>query len=236
MLDTKRLEQLRVLQEKIDIYFKNIDILNIAFLHPSYINESNDCREDNQRLEFLGDAVLELIISDYLYKNYPHLDEGQMTKVRAQVVCEQSLFEISSKLSLGKFLLLGKGEEITLGRHKPSILADTFEALIGALYLEKGFERTYKFILENFENPIKTAVDGQDAFDYKTRLQEILQRTSPEPIKYKIVDEKGPDHDKIFYATVYWRKRLLGRGLGKTKKQAEQQAAKDALKDLNSRL
>ncbi|MCR4430143.1 MAG: ribonuclease III [Tepidanaerobacteraceae bacterium] len=229
-MDSKRLSELNRLQEKIGIYFNDIQILNNAFIHPSYTNEQNFIvLENNQRLEFLGDAVLELAVSHYLYEKYPGMSEGQMTKVRAYTVCEQSLAQASRNMSLMDFLVLGKGEENSGGREKPSILADTFESLVGAIYLDKNLETARNFIICNLKDTILRAAEGEEALDYKTILQETLQKTSPDRICYTVIKEEGPDHAKVFHVAVIWKGEILGQGSGKSKKEAEQLAAKQAL-------
>lgn len=233
-MDAKRLQQLTILEEKISIKFSDISILNQAFVHPSLANEKEKFhQENNQRLEFLGDAVLELAISEYLYRNYDFLTEGQMTKVRAFTVCESSLANIARQLALNEYLILSKGEENTGGREKASILADTFEALIGAIYIDKGYKIAYDFIIKNLEEIIKKAVNGKCGFDYKTDLQELLQKFGDEKIIYNVISESGPDHDKLFQVEVVWKDKILGKGGGKSKKQAEQMAAKAALDKIN---
>lgn len=233
-MDAKRLQQLTILEEKISIKFSDISILNQAFVHPSLANEKEKFhQENNQRLEFLGDAVLELAISEYLYRNYDFLTEGQMTKVRAFAVCESSLANIARQLALNEYLILSKGEENTGGREKASILADTFEALIGAIYIDKGYKIAYDFIIKNLEEIIKKAVNGKCGFDYKTDLQELLQKFGDEKIIYNVISESGPDHDKLFQVEVVWKDKILGKGGGKSKKQAEQMAAKAALDKIN---
>jgi ribonuclease-3 len=232
-LDPNRLRELERLQEIIGITFNSFQILNNAFIHPSYTNEQNSISiENNQRLEFLGDAVLELVISHYLYEKYPEMSEGQMTKVRAYTVCEHSLALAAKNLLLGDYLVLGKGEENTGGREKPSILADTFESLIGAIYLDKNLDTVRDFIIKNLEDAIQKAVEGEEARDYKTLLQEILQKSSPDKVCYEVIKEEGPDHAKVFYVEVLWKGEVMGRGSGKSKKEAEQLAAKQALNNL----
>lgn len=234
-IDQKRFEELDILQKRIGIVFKHLETLNHAFIHPSFTNEQNPLSaENNQRMEFLGDAVLELVVSHYLFENYSDLAEGQMTKVRAYTVCEQSLSWVAKNLGLGNYLILGKGEENTGGREKPSILADTFESLIGAIYLERGFDTAKDFIIKNLRQTIQKAVEGEAALDYKTTLQEILQKMSPDRICYDVIREEGPDHAKVFYVEVVWRGKILGRGQGKSKKEAEQFAAKEALEYINN--
>ncbi|MGI6484942.1 MAG: ribonuclease III [Tepidanaerobacteraceae bacterium] len=233
LIDKGRLEQLKELNKDLGLKLANLELLNTAFIHPSFTNEHGlEIIDNNQRLEFLGDAVLELAVSQYLYNNYKHLAEGQMTKVRAYAVCEQSLSKVSKKLSLGDYLVLGKGEENTKGRKKPSILADTFEALIGAIYLENGFGDAQRFILENLKDFIESAVKEENIRDHKTALQELLQKTCADRVTYNVLEEKGPDHDKTFYVEVRWKGKRLGEGMGKSKKEAEQMAAFKALHDL----
>lgn len=229
-INKKRIQQLLEFQKKISICFDSQEILNQAFIHPSFTSEKEASNEEsNQRLEFLGDAVLELVVSEYLYKNYPYLTEGQMTKVRAFTVCEPSLAEVSKRLLLGDYLILGKGEENTRGREKTSILADTFEALLGSIYIDKNYDTVRDFTIRNLESIILKAVEGEWGTDYKTNLQEILQRTDSDKISYNVIKESGPDHDKVFYVEVVWKNEVLGTGFGKSKKQAEQQAAKEAI-------
>ena len=229
-IDRERFQQLMFLQENIKIHFENPIILNQAFIHPSLINEKEKPhQENNQRLEFLGDAVLELVVSEYLYRYYHFLTEGQMTKIRAFTVCEPSLAKIAKQLSLGDYLILGKGEENTGGRKKTSILADTLEALIGAIYVDKNYSTAYGFIIKNLETVILKAIEGEWGTDYKTNLQEVLQKYDSERVLYNVIRESGPDHDKIFYVEVVWKDMILGTGIGKSKKQAEQKAAKVAL-------
>lgn len=229
-IDKERFQQLMFLQENIKIHFENPIILNQAFIHPSLINEKEKPhQENNQRLEFLGDAVLELVVSEYLYRYYDFLTEGQMTKIRAFTVCEPSLAKIAKQLSLGDYLILGKGEENTGGRKKTSILADTLEALIGAIYVDKNYSTAYDFVIQNLETVILKAIEGEWGTDYKTNLQEVLQKYDSERVLYNVIRESGPDHDKIFYVDVVWKDMILGTGIGKSKKQAEQKAAKVAL-------
>jgi len=235
-VDPNRLLQLETLQKRICVHFNDIDILNQAFVHPSLSNEKESLNHDNnQRLEFLGDAVLELVVSEYLYKNYNFLTEGQMTKIRAITVCEPSLAQVARSLELGEYLILGKGEENTGGRHKNSILADTFEALIGSIYIDKGYQDAYNFVICNLQTVISKAIDGEGDIDYKTNLQEVLQKSGSDRIFYNVVKETGPDHDKVFYVNVVWRNEVLGSGTGKSKKQAEQMAAKSALEKIRAK-
>ncbi|WP_066507216.1 ribonuclease III [Abyssisolibacter fermentans] len=229
-INAKRLVQLDSLQSKIKYSFKNVELLNRALTHSSYANEHRRMNiKYNERLEFLGDAVLGVVISDYIFKKYSNYPEGELTKLRAIVVCEQSLDYMSKKLEFGKYLLLGKGEESTGGRERVSILADTYESIVGAIYLDGGLEKAKSFILNYMINIINDAVNGKIFLDYKTQLQEYMQQKDKCNIKYKVIKEEGPDHNKIFYVDVSNCDEVIGTGIGKSKKEAEQNAAKSAL-------
>ena len=215
------------LEEKIGYTFKEKKFLEIALTHTSYANEMKG-RMNNERSEFLGDAVLELISSEYIFKTYPYLSEGQMTKTRAYCVCEDSLAEIANKYSFSDFLHVGKSEEKVNGVYRNSILADSVEAVIGAIFLDSGFEEAKKFILPNLVSKVEEYLKNGGK-DYKTQLQEKLQVHGDVKIEYKIVREDGPEHDKTFVSEVYCNGKFLGQGKGKTKKDAEMEAAKKAL-------
>ena len=218
---------LEELQEKIGYHFKNLEWLEVAMTHSSYANEMKHSTQYNERLEFLGDAVLSIIVSDYLFNNYS-AQEGDLTKLRAALVCEKSLDVIARSLDLGKHLDLGKGEEMTGGRHRPSILADAFEALISAIYKDGGIEPTRDFVLPFIKEML--ADEERLSFkDYKTLLQEIVQQNPEEKLSYCLVGEKGPDHDKRFLVEVRLNSNVIGTGEGRSKKNAEQMAAKEAL-------
>jgi len=212
----------------IDYKFKNKEYILEALTHSSYSNE-NKKYNFNERLEFLGDSVLSIVVSDYLFNNERELPEGELTKLRASIVCEESLSEVANKINLGEYMLLGKGEEATGGRERISILADAFEAVIAAIYQDGTIEDAKKFILNNMEYLISDARRGKIFRDYKTHLQEILQGKGENNIWYKLVDEKGPDHNKRFVMEVGINEEVLGLGEGKSKKEAEQSAAKFAL-------
>lgn len=222
------------LQKDINYLFKDEELLITALTHSSYANENKLGVEGyNERLEFLGDSVLSLIVSQYLYKKYPHYPEGELTKIRAKVVCESSLAKAAENINLGKYLLLGKGEESTGGRYRESILADASEAITGAIYIDSDFETVNRLMLERFELDIVKAVDRGKLFnDYKTELQEILQKTNKSRLEYIVYKEVGPDHNKVFYMNVVINEIIIGTGAGKNKKEAEQAAAKDALKNM----
>ena len=215
------------LEKNIGYKFKNIVLLKNALTHTSYAYEHDV--PSNEKLEFLGDSILEFISSDYMYNKYIHLKEGEMTKVRATVVCEKSLYKIAILHNFSDFLYLGKSEIMTGGNKRPAILADSVEAVIAAMYIDGGLEVAKKFIIENLKNEIEIATKHVGEKDYKTVLQEELQKNGDVKIEYKIIKESGPDHDKTFEAEVSLNGKTLAQGKGKSKKEAEMQAAKKAL-------
>ena len=219
------------LEKNLNYKFNRIGLLKQAMTHSSYANEHKmRIVENNERLEFLGDAILNLVVSQYLYKKYPNHPEGELTKIRAKVVCESSLAYAATKIEVGKYLLLGKGEEATGGRNRESILADAAEAIVGAIYMDSDFETTNSILLSNFELDIVHAVAKGDLFiDYKTELQEIVQKNVKSSLEYVVIKEEGPDHDKRFYMDVVVNDETIGTGRGRNKKEAEQMAAKEAL-------
>lgn len=222
---------LEPLEKNLNYKFKDIKLLKTALTHSSYANENKmKVTDNNERLEFLGDTILNLIVSQYLYKKYPNYPEGELTKIRAKVVCESSLAFAARKIDLGNYLLLGKGEEATGGRDRDSILADASEALVGAIYMDSDFQIVNMLLLEKFEADLVYAVAKGALFvDYKTDLQEVLQKITRAKIEYKVVKEEGPDHNKIFYMDVVVDNKTVGTGAGRNKKEAEQMAAKEAL-------
>lgn len=227
---------IEVFEKRIDYKFKDKEKIKLAFTHSSYANEHrNTISENNERLEFLGDAVLDMVVSEYIYKKFPKMPEGELTKLRAGVVCEGSLAKIAREFEFGKYLLLGKGEESTGGRNRDSILADAFEAVIGAICIDGGIESVSKYIMSFMEKVIDDMKINFRTLDCKTHLQEIIQKNSKNPIVYKIIDEKGPDHDKVFIAGVYHNDITLGIGEGKSKKEAEQNAAYNALEKIENK-
>ncbi|MGI5850602.1 MAG: ribonuclease III [Caldicoprobacterales bacterium] len=217
-----------VLEKKIGYKFKNPDLLLNALTHSSYANENRGI-SDNERLEFLGDAVLGLVIADYLYRLFEEHKEGDLTKIRASIVSEGPLSQIARDIRLGRFLLLGKGEAISGGRDRDSVLADALEAVIGAVYLEAGINQAKELIIGLFSSLMENSFQGKGFQDYKTNLQEVLQAMGEEEIVYRVIKETGPDHDKEFVIEVLCGRRVIGRGKGKSKKEAEQRAAKEAL-------
>lgn len=221
---TKSIQQL---QDTIGYKFHNPVFLEVALTHSSYANEVKHQLKYNERQEFLGDAVLSIIVSDYLFNNYT-VPEGELTKLRAAIVCEKSLDVMANKIHLGEYLRLGRGEEMTGGRTRPSIIADAFEALIAAIYLDSGIESARAFVLP-FVTEMLEHEDSLSFKDYKTILQEIIQQNPEEKLVYKLVGEKGPDHDKRFVVDVMLNSNVIGKGEGRSKKNAEQMAAKEAL-------
>lgn len=219
------------LEEKLGYKFKNIKLLENALTHSSFSNENKTYKRiNNERLEFLGDSVLSIIVSRYIFKQFPNYPEGDLSKLRAQVVCEDMLNDKALNLEIGKYLVLGKGEEATGGRDRKSILADATEAIIAAIYLDGGLEEANRFILDNLKDDINSLVKGKTISDYKSYLQEYFQsKDSNYKIKYVVTGEEGPDHDKIFYVDLLINKKKFGDGNGKSKKIAEQHAAKKAL-------
>ena len=215
------------IEETIQYNFKNAKLIETALTHTSYANTHGI--ESNEKLEFLGDSILEFISSKYLYNNYPKLKEGEMTKVRATVVCEESLYQIAQKHNFGKHLRLGKSEKQNNKEPRQAIMADSVEAVIAAIYLDGGIEKAEEFIIENLKESIEIASKNVGMKDYKTVLQEKLQANGTVNIEYKILKEEGPDHNKIFTAEVSCDGKVLATGVGKSKKLAHMEAAKKAL-------
>ena len=221
---------MKKLEEKIGYIFTDKQLLNKALTHTSYAYENKV--ESNEKLEFLGDSILEFVSSMYLFENYPNLKEGEMTKVRATVVCEESLYKIAKRLNFSDFLNLGKSEKMSTNEVRPAILADSVEAVIAGIYLDGGLEEAKKFIIKNIKQEIEKASQNVGQKDYKTVLQEKLQEHGEVKIEYTIINETGPDHDKTFEAEVKCNNKKLATGKGKNKKHAEMEAAKRALENL----
>ena len=222
-------ESIEKLEKELHYTFRNKELLKQALSHSSYANERKHIGGSNERLEFLGDSVLSIVVSDHLYKNLTSVAEGELTKLRASLVCEKSLHIFAQQIHLGDYLLLGKGEENTGGRERPSILADAFEAVIAAIYLDGGMEAAAKHILrfipDDLERTRRVAYS-----DYKTILQEVVQMNPEEKVEYALIGEEGPDHNKRFVVEVRLNSQVIGTGKGRSKKEAEQLAAKEALK------
>lgn len=229
-LTEKRRQELMEFSRQLGVDLQNLSLLDTALTHTSYANESlRRGVSHNERLEYLGDAVLELAMSDYLYGRYPQLSEGDLTKARASVVCEETLSGRAAEICLGEHLLLGNGERISGGDKRPSILADAFEAVIGAIYLDRGWETAQNFILSQLETYLKEIRVGQQKHDFKTILQEMVQRRPGQQVLYKLLAADGPDHAKTFTVKVSVNETPLGTGRGRSKKEAEQAAAREAL-------
>ena len=221
--------ELEMLEKSIGHYFQDKELLKQALVHKSYAYENHV--ESNEKLEFLGDSILEFISSKYLYTHFPKLTEGEMTKVRADIVCEESLYEIAKKHNFSDFLYVGKSERNSHGNMRTAIMADSVEAVIAAMYFDAGLEVAEKFIVTNLEEATKRAAKHVGEKDYKTVLQEKLQKNGEVHITYTILKEEGPDHDKTFTAEVSCNGKKLATGIGKSKKAAEMQAAQKALEN-----
>ncbi len=218
------------LATSLDYSFKDQELLLQALRHPSYVYETDDpSLSDNQRLEFLGDSVINLAITHLLMEAFPEMKEGELSKHRASLVSETGLYPLVCELHMGDYLLLGKGEERTEGRKKPSILTDALEALVGAIYVDGGFSNALRVIAKLFGPTLDRVSFGESLVDYKTELQECSQEAFQSTPEYRLERETGPDHDKTFYVAVYLRGELMGKGKGKSKKEAERMAAKEAL-------
>ncbi len=219
---------MEALEKILGYTFKDKSLLLNALTHSSYANEARNGITSNERLEFLGDSVLSIIVSKYLYTEFNNMPEGELTKLRASLVCEKSLCGFSRELNLGRFLRLGKGEDKGGGRERDSILADAFEAVLAAIYLDGGIEVARKHVMPFILRELKHT-DDEVFKDFKTALQEIIQRNPEESVSYFLIGEEGPDHDKLFTVEVHLNSNVIGTGKGKSKKQAEQMAAKQAL-------
>ena len=219
---------LSAFEQEIHYSFKNKKLLKQALTHSSYANEGKKHLQNNERLEFLGDSVLSIVVAEHLFRNFKHIPEGELTRLRASLVCEQALFEFSQKIHLGDYLLLGKGEENTGGRERPSIVSDAFEAVIAAVFLDGGMEEAKRYVLSFIPDDL-TPEMAHSLADYKTALQEIIQQNREEKVEYVLTSESGPDHNKTYEIEVRLNSNVIGRGKGKSKKQAEQNAAKEAL-------
>lgn len=222
---------LEELEDRLKIKFDNRKLLETAITHSSFANQYKNI-EFNERLEFLGDSVLQLSITEYLYNNFKDKSEGELTKARALIVCENSLYEIAKGWSLGKYINMSKGEELTGGRDRVSIQADCVEAIIAAIYLDKGLEKAKSFIIAHLKDTINKAVNNEIILDYKTKLQEVLQKNGEVDICYELIKFEGPPHRRKFYTRVIIDNKDMGEGKGYSKKEAEQNSAKEALSRL----
>lgn len=219
---------MKELEKRLGYTFNNVELLHTALRHSSYANEAHGRKNCNERLEFLGDSVLGMITAEFLYEQFPEIPEGGLTKLRAELVCEKALCKYSAELRVGECLYLGHGERKSGGDKRPSILADAFEAILAAIYLDGGMDEARKFVLRFITK--ERVEQRQHSFkDYKTMLQEIIQQNPEEHLEYVLVDERGPDHDKHFVFEVRLNSNVIGKGGGRSKKEAEQQAAREAL-------
>ena len=235
MIDEQRLQELINFSEKLGITFKNIDLLNTALTHTSYSNEKEHRKKErlmmnNERLEFLGDAVLELAASTYLYEHFGDLSEGELTRTRASIVCQTTLAKLAKKLDVGYYILISHGEEISGGRARTSTLEDTFEAIIGAIYLDQGWPVALDYVIRQLSSEFERARAGDNLKDYKTTLQEHIQRNPLSKISYVELSVDGPAHMRLYKYAVNIDGKYYGQGIGRSKKLAEQMAAKETLK------
>lgn len=228
------MNKLLELQKKIGYSFQDIDLLKIALTHTSYANEhKKKMIKHNERLEFLGDSVLSLIITTYLFKNLSNIPEGELSRIRSTIVCENSLKMSGDKFGLSQYIYMGKGEEQTGGRNRSSIVSDAFEALIASIYLDSGYESAEKFVLSQMDDIIQKAIQGKLFKDYKTQYQEVIQKKSNAKIEYVVISEEGPDHQKTFTVSLLLNDNVISTGKGRSKKVAEQKAAEIALEKMN---
>lgn len=226
-------DYLKELEYSLEVDFENKHLLTTALTHSSYANQKKDVKY-NERLEFLGDSVLQIVISEYLFLNYENKTEGELSKKRSLIVCENSLFKVAKKWNLGKYIFMSNGEEMTGGRTRVSILADCVEAIIAAIYLDKDINFAKEFILKNFMKIINMAMKNQIILDYKTKLQEVLQKNGETSITYDLIKFEGPPHRRKFYISVIFDGEVRGEGSGYSKKEAEQDAAQCALMKIGS--
>ncbi|AOR23250.1 ribonuclease III [Clostridium taeniosporum] len=222
------------IENRLGVYFNNQSLIKTALTHSSFGNQFKDAKY-NERLEFLGDSVLQLCITEYLFNKFKDKSEGELTKIRSLIVCENSLYEIAKKLNLGEYIRMSKGEELTGGRERMSIQADAVEAVIAAVYLDKGIGFVNDFILLHFEHIIYKAINNEIVLDFKTKLQELLQKDGEILIQYELVKHEGPPHRRKFFTNVIINEKVMGVGEGYSKKEAEQNAAKEALKRLEKK-
>jgi ribonuclease III len=232
MIAKERQKELKKFQKSFGFSFKELSLLDCALTHKSYVDQNGVRGKDNERLEFVGDAVIDLIIRDYSLKRFPERNEGELSKLRSAVASEATLSKIARRMDLGKYLLMGQGEESSGGRKKRSLLANTFEAVAAAIYLDGGFDKAHKIILSFLKEDIEKVSIGGNQRDYKSRLQEYTQNRLGCIPRYRVVGEAGPDHNKVFLIQLTLEGRIMGNGRGKSKKVAEQRAAREALTQL----
>lgn len=235
LISDKRKKHLKDILKNINIRFRNYNLLNLALSHRSYVNENN-LKENNEKLEFLGDSILGFVITEYLFFNFSYLSEGDLARIKSFVISESSLTKIAKKIGLNKYILIGKGEESSGGRNKKTIISDAFEAFLASYYLDSNFKKVKSLIIFLFKPEIELVIEDKHEKDYKTLLQEYVQKEYKECPLYKLVGKDGPEHNKNFYMEVLVKNKSLGHGQGKSKKTAEKQAAKNAYLRLTSQL
>ena len=234
MKNEERLAEVRTFAEHNGIPMRNFGLLDVALTHTSYANEhKNKVIHDNERLEFLGDAVLDLVVGEYLFLRFPEWPEGELTRAKASVVCKPACAECAAKFHVGDYMLLGKGEEMSGGRNRTSILGNAFEAVIGAVYLDNNYEVASRFILGHMKKFLDLIDRGEYDHDYKTDLQELVQKHGDVDIRYDVIRDEGPDHDKTIWIEVTVNGQAMGTGVGKNKKEAAQKAAKEAIEKIH---
>lgn len=233
-LSKDRLEKIEEFEKSIGYSFNDKALIDVAFTHSSFTNEARIKTKSNERLEFLGDAVLDMIVSEYLFKNYKHKPEGWLTRTRSRIVCTDSFAKASEKFDLTKYLRFGMGEKKQGGKLKKHVKADTFEAMCAAIYLDSSYENLFNFLKESYSEEVLEIISDDSLFlDYKTRLQEYYNSKNKKNLAYELVKEEGPEHDKTFTMQVVLGKNILGQGIGKNKKTAEQMAAKAACEKIS---
>lgn len=233
-MDSSRRKELSLFQKKAGLRFRRFDLLDLAFCHRSYVNETTEDIDNNERLEFLGDSVLGIVVADYLFRLLPDRPEGDLARIKSHVVSEESLADIALSLGIDSIVHVGKGEELSGGRTKKALLSDSMEALIGAWHLDAGYEKASRFILQYLKDPIETVLANRHRKDYKTLLQEIIQKRYHSYPKYVLERKTGPDHQRIFWMNVIVQSDTFGPGMGGNKKSAEQEAARLAYESLTS--
>ena len=233
-MEEKRLEELQSLQDSLGIEFNDIELFNTALMHSSYVNENPNEDENNEKLELFGDSVLAYMVNEYLYKNYTDSSEGELSRIKSIVVSEHSLAGIARKLEIGSYVLLGRGEQLAKGNERPAILADTLEAILGALCLDSNLDTVKLFFLPHIIEEIEKVKANKHQIDYKTNLQLLTQKLYKSCPIYETVSEDGPDHQKTFHVRVKINNNLFGIGSGSSKKSAQQSAAEQAIKELKN--
>ena len=235
-LNSGRKKELKLFLKDIRVKFNDLNLLNLALTHKSYVNDSRSVDRNNERLEFLGDSVLGIVVTEYLYKEYESYNEGELARIKSFVVSEDTLSKIARIINLNQFILIGKGEEFSGGRMKKAILADCFEAFLGGFYLDSNLEKIKSFVLKFISEEISLVVNDKHEKDYKTLLQELAQKSYKICPVYTLRKEDGPEHNKIFYMQVSINDQVIGNGEGKSKKDAEKQAAKNGYIKITSKM